>query len=310
MNIDSIIAEWTYRLEKGYPDCPEDYIELRNVLREQTDLPIDEQDAIVRRAMGLEETVNISGNEFANLLDTLSIDSSKLIQVQELAKYTKQYTDFGNQINETSFSYDFGEYDSENNNYFGVDMNMNLSDICEYLILKLIETKSDIPMIWFVGQQRGVDGRSKDGKYLFEIKAAQKPSPNINLQTTFFAADTDNTEKYYIFIYHNNDRTNLKFNNINIVSSELLRKISLGEKIYNELQSGYSETLKDQLQSGLANFNFQDQIVAALTTGDTSEYQKSFKIGNNIGVRFKIEFYSTKFRSASNGINEEEGYEI
>lgn len=310
MNIDSIITEWTYRLEKGYPDCPEDYIELRNVLREQTDLPIEEQDAIVRRAMGLEETVNISGNEFANLLDTLSIDSSKLVQVQELAKYTKQYTDFGNQINETSFSYDFGEYDSENNNYFGVDINMNLSDICEYLILKLIETKSDIPMIWFVGQQRGVDGQSKDGKYLFEIKAAQKPSPNINLQTTFFAADTDNTEKYYIFIYHNNDRTNLKFNNINIVSSELLRKISLGEKIYSELQSGYSETLKDQLQSGLANFNFQDQIVAALTTGDTSEYQKSFKIGNNIGVRFKIEFYSTKFRSASNGINEEEGYEI
>ena len=42
MNIDSIIAEWTYRLEKGYPDCPEDYIELRNVLREQTDLPIEQ----------------------------------------------------------------------------------------------------------------------------------------------------------------------------------------------------------------------------------------------------------------------------
>jgi len=55
MNIDSIIAEWTYRLEKGYPDCPEDYIELRNVLREQTDLSVNEQDAIVRRAMGLEE---------------------------------------------------------------------------------------------------------------------------------------------------------------------------------------------------------------------------------------------------------------
>lgn len=55
MNIDSIIAEWTYRLEKGYPDCPEDYIELRNVLHEQTDLPIEEQNAIVRRAMGLVE---------------------------------------------------------------------------------------------------------------------------------------------------------------------------------------------------------------------------------------------------------------
>ena len=310
MNIDSIITEWTYRLDKGYPDCEDDYVELRNVLQEMTDLPEAEQNVIVKRAMGLTEDVNISGNQFASLLDTLSIDSSKLVQVQDLAKYTKQYTDFGNQINETSFSYDFGEYDSDVNNYFDVDINMNLSDICEYLVLKLIEPKSDISMRWLSGQQRGVDGQSEDGKYLFEIKASQKPSPNINLQTTFFAADTDNTEKYYIFIYHNNDRTNLKFNNINIVSSELLRKISLGEKIYNELQSGYSETLKDQLQSGLSNFNFQDQIVAALTTGDTSEYQKSFKIGNNIGVRFKIEFYSTKFGSASNGINEEEGYEI
>ena len=26
MNIDSIITEWTYRLEKGYPDSPEEPI--------------------------------------------------------------------------------------------------------------------------------------------------------------------------------------------------------------------------------------------------------------------------------------------
>lgn len=55
MNIDSIIAEWTYRLEKGYPDCEDDYVELRNVLQEMTDLPEAEQNVIVKRAMGLTE---------------------------------------------------------------------------------------------------------------------------------------------------------------------------------------------------------------------------------------------------------------
>ena len=55
MNIDSIITEWTYRLEKGYPDSPEDYQELRSVLQEMTDLSEIEQDSIVRRAIGLTE---------------------------------------------------------------------------------------------------------------------------------------------------------------------------------------------------------------------------------------------------------------
>ena len=75
MNIDSIITEWTYRLDKGYPDCPEDYIELRNVLREQTNLPIEEQDKIVRRAMGLEEQDLIQEK-----VDLETIENEKLIE--------------------------------------------------------------------------------------------------------------------------------------------------------------------------------------------------------------------------------------
>ena len=316
MNIDSIIAEWTYRLEKGYPDCPEDYIELRNVLREQTDLSKPEQDAVVRRAMGLTEDMtpepnSVDDNDFSELLNQISQSGTILDQIQKLSKYTKQHTDFGKQINETSFSYNFGKYDSENNNYFGVDINMNLSDICEYLILKLIETKSDIPMLWFAGQQKGVDGQSKDGRYLFEIKASKYSTPNIKLQTTFFRNDTESTQKYYIFIYHNNDRTNLIFNNVNIVSSDLLRKIALGEKIYNELNtSEYSETLKSQLESGLSDFDFPGHITAALTHGDTGEYKKQFDIGNNVSIVFKIFIQPKKFGSASDGINENEGYEI
>ena len=104
MNIDSIITEWTYRLEKGYPDCPEDYQELRNVLREQTDLSINEQDAIVRRAMGLEEQdqdqeetsgmlssdPNSKTDDFADLLQLLQT-KNKIGQLQQLAEYTKKH---------------------------------------------------------------------------------------------------------------------------------------------------------------------------------------------------------------------------
>jgi hypothetical protein len=82
MNIDSIITEWTYRLEKGYPDCPEDYQELRSVLQEMTDLSDPEQDAIVRRAMGLTEDEESNSNE--EVLD--DITDSDLKQLQSTIK--------------------------------------------------------------------------------------------------------------------------------------------------------------------------------------------------------------------------------
>ena len=75
MNIDSIIAEWTYRLEKGYPDCEDDYVELRNVLQEMTDLPEAEQNVIVKRAMGLTEQDLIQ-----EIVDLETIENEKLIE--------------------------------------------------------------------------------------------------------------------------------------------------------------------------------------------------------------------------------------
>ena len=72
MNIDSIITEWTYRLEKGYPDSEEDYQELHNVLREQTDLSKPERDNIVRRSMGLTEQDN-SDEEVADNITNVDL---------------------------------------------------------------------------------------------------------------------------------------------------------------------------------------------------------------------------------------------
>ena len=88
MNIDSIITEWTYRLEKGYPDSPEDYQELRSVLQEMTDLSETDQDAIVRRAQGLTE------DEEDDIVITTAPENQKLITyIETNYKFTEQTID-------------------------------------------------------------------------------------------------------------------------------------------------------------------------------------------------------------------------
>ena len=83
MNIDSIITEWTYRLPKGYPDTEEDYVELRNVLQEMTDLPEADQEVLVRRAMGLTEDEE----------DDLNIQESQKEELErDILKYLPGYS--------------------------------------------------------------------------------------------------------------------------------------------------------------------------------------------------------------------------
>jgi len=330
MNIDSIIAEWTYRLEKGYPDCPEDYIELRNVLHEQTDLPIEEQDAIVRRAMGLTEDmnpINLQSKESSNFAELLKKIPSltQLEQIEELAKYTKDYTSLGKIISETTFNVDFGEYSEDNEKYqlsnlqdnqgntpiFDINANFNKVIIEQLALNEVAKRMNANNASWYPGQEQGADGRINE--FEFEIKGSDKQKPNLMFQTSFPTADTDTRQKYYIFIYHNgsNQRRNLKFYSVNVVSSDLLRKVLYGEKIYNEFKNfDASETLVQQIENGLSGFNFKDQIISALTTGDTSGYQRQFRIGNNVNIRFLIFIEPKKFGSASDGINENEGYEI
>tara|TARA_B100000963_G_scaffold44521_2_gene33219 strand:+ start:168 stop:1148 length:981 start_codon:yes stop_codon:yes gene_type:complete len=326
MNIDSIIAEWTYRLEKGYPDCPEDYIELRNVLHEQTDLPIEEQDAIVRRAMGLEEAV-ISGNEFADLVQELGKTKSKINQIRLLADYTKDYSTLG--IRQTNFEDEnFGNYSEDPSKYqlnnitdaqgepIEFDINAKFDDIIEQLALNLIgeHMQGNQKPQWLAGQDKGHDGKL-GSNIQFEVKGTSKGPPNTMFQTSFPIADTDSLQRYYIFVNHNNDRQNLVFNNVSVVSSDLLRKALYGRKIYDEFkESGVSETLRNEIQQGLAGFKFEEHIVSALTTGETTGYQKQFKLGNNVVIAFKIFIQTNKF-SASDNDNDSltehnEGYEI
>jgi hypothetical protein len=61
--IQEILTEWTYRLPKGYPTEIKDYDVLRDILREMSDLPDDDQEHIVRRAMGVDESANTTLTE-------------------------------------------------------------------------------------------------------------------------------------------------------------------------------------------------------------------------------------------------------
>lgn len=312
MNIDSIITEWTYRLEKGYPDCPEDYIELRNVLREQTDLSKPEQDAIVRRAMGLEEQdeeetsgmlssdPNSATDDFADLLQLLKT-KNKIGQLQQLAEYTKKHykpsfeTVFSiTDIDQYTDGYD-GHYTLGNNN----KTNLPISDYtspgiaAEAIIFTYLNSKFNTNIQHITSQAKGVDG--EDGNNKFEVKTATTGNINLNLQTTFFSNDPN---KFYIFGFRSSG--GYKFNSISpvyIISSQLLRRISLGEEIYSQLgtESQISDILTTQVEAGLEKTNFKEQIIAAITTGETGEFAKQFDIGNNVSIVFKIFIQPKKF---------------
>jgi len=312
MNIDSIIAEWTYRLEKGYPDCPEDYIELRNVLREQTDLPIEEQDAIVRRAMGLEEQdqeetsgmllsdPNSETDDFADLLKLLK-SKNQIGQLQQLAEYTKKHynTNF-----ETIFSItDIDQYTDGYDGYYKLGNNnktsLPISDYssagiaAESIIFTYMNSKFGTNIQHITSQAKGIDG--EDGNNKFEVKTATSGNINLNLQTTFFSNDPN---KFYVFGFRSEG--GYKFKSITpvyIISSQLLRRIALGEEIYSQLgtESQISDILTTQIEDGLEKTNFKDQIIAAITTGETGEFAKQFDIGNNVAIVFKIFIQPKKF---------------
>ena len=300
MNIDSIIAEWTYRLEKGYPDCPEDYIELRNVLHEQTDLPIEEQDAIVRRAMGLTEdeeniplhnsNANSKQDDIADLLKVIK-EQSKQQQIESFANYTAKHyqTPWITKLSGNTGA--FVVNDIIDNEHFGIDISKykNAGQAIEAVLFKYMSEYTGTKFDHI--DSKGLDGISDSNT--FEVKSTESTSFNIQLQTTFFSNEAS---KYYLFVHR--DGSGYKFNNfkVYIVSSQLLRKLSLGNEIYDEIEkSGSSELLKQQIKDGLQNLNFDEQIAAVITSGETGEYEKQFQIGNNVSVRFLIFIEPKKF---------------
>ena len=102
------------------------------------------------------------------------------------------------------------------------------------------------------------------------------------LQTSFYK---NNPNKFYLFA-SNSSKSDLT---IRIVSSELLYRLSLGDDIADELATNkQSQKLLDQINTGLETLDFPHLIQTSLTTGESLDVKKSFKVGKNIKVRFVI----------------------
>jgi hypothetical protein len=131
-----------------------------------------------------------------------------------------------------------------------------------------------------------IDGRGEDvevdGKIL-EVKSSSTDKIQANLQTTAFKNDKN---KFYAFVTDTGSDTIT----VNIVSSHLLYKLSLGKEYTDELEKGASEKLKVAIKKGVNEIDIENLIYNTLATGREDSAVKSFKIGKGLRVRFKIEF--------------------
>ena len=64
--VNSILTEWRFRLESGYPKSEADYAVLRDVILEMTDLSEADADQIVRQAQGITEAEPENNSEFTD----------------------------------------------------------------------------------------------------------------------------------------------------------------------------------------------------------------------------------------------------
>jgi hypothetical protein len=302
MNINSIITEWTYRLPKGYPVEVQDYDVLREILDEMTDLPVAKKENIVRQAQGITEQAeedniplhntnpNSVQDDIADLLDNIKTQT-KQQQLESFANYTAKHYPQAWITKLSGTSGIFNVTDIIDNEQFGVDIKSyrNAGTAIEAVLFEYITqiTGEQINHVDLPGQD-GVSGNS-----IFEVKSTEKSSFSIQLQTTFFSNDPT---KYCLFVIRDGSGYNFDNFKVYVVSSQLLRKLSLGNEIYNDIEkSGTSELLKKQIKDGLQTLNFDEQLASVITSGETGEYEKQFRIGNNVSVRFLISIEPKKF---------------
>jgi hypothetical protein len=134
-------------------------------------------------------------------------------------------------------------------------------------------------------QAKSTRGQGLDitiGNKIIDVKSSEKNNINTQLQTSFY---TNNPNKFYIFV------TNTKNKDIKlrIISSQILYQISLGYNIFNELHTyQQSNTLDKEIKKGLKTLDFNHFITTSITQGKSADTTKSFKVGNDIRVRFVI----------------------
>ena len=278
MNInDEIIREWFYRLPKGYAEAPYSESEL-TVLADV----IAEHDATVGKPVP--EAVELVTEEsevddLADLFDALK-GLPKRGQFDILAKYTVDH--YSGNLGPIAGLFPEGSNVIDNyKDYLDPEKSYRNEGEAKEAAIAAWAEENGVPASHVEGSTgKGVD-IILDGKPI-EVKSSKKDI-NVLLQTSFFK---DEANKFYIFATsQGGDAIKMV-----IVSSQLLYRLSLGEDIYNELSTGTgSEKLSAQIADGLKDVDFASQIAAAITTGEAPEgAKKSFKLGNNIRIRFLV----------------------
>ncbi len=131
-----------------------------------------------------------------------------------------------------------------------------------------------------------VGGKGHDvtiGGKTVEVKSSEKDTPQAQLQTTFFTKDLN---KFYAFVTGTNGDTIT----VNLVASNLLYRLALGDEVAGELEKeGTSQKLLDSIKSGLSGINLETLIYNTLSTGREDAELKSFMLPGGVRVRFIVQ---------------------
>jgi hypothetical protein len=210
----------------------------------------------------LQSILNASYNNKVELYNTLS--------EYTLKKYSKELEELNNVFTSNVITIkDWRQYVSheESNNGKKIEI-----AVLNYLKTHNIEAEST--------RGQGLD--ITIGNKIIDVKSSEKNTINTQLQTSFY---TDNPSKFYIFVTN----TKKKDIELRIISSQILRQINLGYNIFNELHTfQQSNTLDKEITNGLKTLDFKHFITNSITQGKSADATKSFKIGNDVRVRFVI----------------------
>jgi hypothetical protein len=275
--LEKFLNNVSYKFPKGYPDMndPEDVKLLESLVKSYTSEAEQPEEKSSE-----EPLISTQQQELQKIIDAIDkvesddkITKTKLFDL--LAEYTYKY------------------YNSELGDIKKVFPNpiSTLEDWRDYVERKESNVGKEIEQaVELYSQEQGVEASSIRGKGTdvnidgkeIEIKSASGNTVTTMLQTSFYK---NNPNKFYLFA-SNSSRSDLT---IRIVSSELLYKISLGDDIADELATNkQSQKLLDQINTGLETLDFPHLIQTSLTTGESLDVKKSFKVGKNIKVRFVI----------------------
>ena len=274
---DKLFSQYSYKFPKGYPDMgdPKDVLILESIISSL--IPEAEQP---EETSPKEESPSQQQQDLQKIIDiTDKVESSDKITKTKLFDLLAEYT--------------YKYYNSELGDIKKVFPNpvSTLESWRDYVERKESNVGKEIEQaVELYSQEQGVEASSVRGKGTdvnidgkeIEIKSASGNTITTMLQTSFYK---NNPNKFYLFA-SNSSKSDLT---IRIVSSELLYRLSLGDDIADELATNkQSQKLLDQINAGLETLDFPHLIQTSLSTGESLNVKKSFKVGKNIKVRFVI----------------------